>query len=169
MKWDYLSSPPQTAMQLHRGGLEKTDNLPKKKPWGGSMYSTLGPGYFKESQSLISQAEMAKISGSYISRQDRAPVWYCYFLPGFSRAVNSSCPRQSTPPNPTTIHTPSLHLLPSPLSAPHFLLEISVTLIHRVCRWLTRKSCVNYHQPLPAGRAAGNQRGLRVFHTREEQ
>lgn len=145
-------------MQLYRGDWKRLI-ICQKNPWRGSMYSTLGPGYFKESQSLISQAEMAKISGSYISRQDRAPVWYCYFLPGFSRAVNSCCAHQS-------LHGTAS---PSPLSTLHFLLEISVTLIHRVCRWLTRKSCVNYHQPLPAGIAAGNQRGLRVFHTREEQ
>lgn len=75
------------------------------------MYSTLGPGYFKGSQSLISQAEMAKISGSYISRRDRAPVSYCYFLPGFSRAVNSCCPL----PPPTA--PPSLPLIYSPLSS----------------------------------------------------
>lgn len=75
------------------------------------MHSTLGPGYFKGSQSLISQAEMAKISGSYISRQDRAPVWYCYFLPGFSRAVNSCCSTTS----PTA--PPPLPLIFSPLSS----------------------------------------------------
>lgn len=83
----------------------------------------MGPGYFKGSQSLISQAEMAKISRSYISRQDRALLCYCCFLLGFSRAVNSGYPLHFFFPC-----TPSC--LPSPLSAPHFLLEISVTLIH---------------------------------------
>lgn len=158
MKWDYLPSCPQTAMRLYGvGGIGKDIicRKRKKKNCGVEAWSQpCAQVIFKESQSLISQAEMTKISASYISRQDRAPVWYCHFLLGFSRAVNSACP--PTPSHPS----PPQHTLSS---------EISVTLIHRVCRWLTRKSCVNYHQPLPAGRAAGNQRGQRVFHTREEQ
>lgn len=52
----------------------------------------------RESQSLISQAEMTKISASYISRQDCTPVWYCYFLLGFSRVVNSCRHRRTTAP-----------------------------------------------------------------------
>lgn len=37
----------------------------------------------------------------------------------------------------------------------HFLLEISGALILRVWGWLTRKSCVNYHQQLPTVRRGG--------------
>lgn len=167
MKWDYLSSPPQTAMQLHRGGLEKTDNLPKKNPRGGSMYSTLGPGYFKESQSLISQAEMAKISGSYISRQDRAPVWYCYFLPGFSRAVNSSCPRQSTPHPHHHPHSlpasPPLPLICSPLSSGdlcHFNPQ-SLPLVNKeiLCQLSPTTSCWESSRESKGPESLSHQRG----------
>lgn len=58
------------------GGLEKIDNLPKeKKKCGVEAWSqTCALVIFKESQSLISQAEMTEISASYISRQDCAPV-----------------------------------------------------------------------------------------------
>lgn len=59
------------------GGEWKRHNLPKEKKKICGMETWSQPCaqvIFKESQSLISQAEMTKISASYISRQDRAPV-----------------------------------------------------------------------------------------------
>lgn len=144
MKRDYCSSPLQTrnaALESKgkwegEGKGEKKVIICQKTSSVAACTQPRSPGYSEGSQSLISQAEMTKISGELqLTAGPGAAVCYCYFLSGFLRAVNSSF----TPSHRHPLHFPylrlttphTLHLLltiPSPLSAPHFFFLRSLSL-----------------------------------------